>query len=125
MTDEEQPEPEPERTDRTLYRFKIRLAQIEGGEMASVRDAVDQKQSAGELSVDWLMTMAALEIHHGRLDQAARLIADARAAKHPGLFADCVRDLFFQAAGKKHPTVEGALRLDFDPSTPAFVAPVR
>ena len=69
--------------------------------------------------------MAAVEIHHGRLDQAARLIDDARAAKHPGLFADCVRDLFFQAAGKKDATVAAAIRLEFDPNSPAFSTSAR
>ncbi|HSH37159.1 MAG TPA: hypothetical protein VK993_00115 [Chthoniobacterales bacterium] len=102
-----------------MNQFKIRLAELEGGEVAKFKTALAEK-SAGPLPVDWILTAAALEIYHGNTAEAIRLIGEARAAQHPGLSADCVRDMFFQSAAKKQPQVAAAIRLQFDPNAPAF-----
>ncbi|MGI8957674.1 MAG: tetratricopeptide repeat protein, partial [Chthoniobacterales bacterium] len=81
--------------DATVCRFKIRMGRIEAAEGETVAEELAKKEVAGPLSVDWLMTSAALQIRAGNIDEARQLILQARAGQSPGLFASCVNDFYF------------------------------
>jgi tetratricopeptide (TPR) repeat protein len=86
---------------QTICRFKARMAALETGDVDPVNAELEQKRKVGNLSVDWLMTEAALAIHHGDTSDAVSLINQARAADEPrlfGAFAACVGDRFFTVA---------------------------
>jgi tetratricopeptide (TPR) repeat protein len=100
--------------DATVCRFKIRMAELEAARAAEVSAAIEEKQGAGPLPVDWLMTTAALNIRQGKLGEALRYLANARNGNNPGLFASCVNDLFFRDACQKQPELAEACRLEFD-----------
>ncbi len=104
--------------DAAVCRFKIRMAQIEAAEAPAVSAELEKKKTGGALSVDWLMTDAALELRDGHIDAARELIVQARAGKAPGLFASCVNDFYFQEARKKFPELTEALHLDLDLQIP-------
>lgn len=106
--------------DRALYRFKIRICELESAGSVKVATAIAEKKNAGPLPIDWLMTAAALEIHEGRVTEGIRLIGEARAGKNPGLFVGCVTDMYFRSAGLKNPQISEAIKLEFDPAAPAF-----
>jgi hypothetical protein len=96
--------------DATVCRFKIRMAELEAASAAEVSAAIEKKQSAGPLPVDWLMTAAALNIRQGNLGEALRFLTDARNGNNPGLFASCVNDLFFRDECQKQPELAEACR---------------
>ena len=96
--------------DSTLYAFKMRLARIEAGNAATVAAEVDKRRNAGPLTVDWLMTDAALHLHQGKPADAVRLISEARALRAPGLFLTCAGDTVFRKAAATHEEVAAALR---------------
>lgn len=104
--------------DATVCRFKIRMGRIEAAEGETVGEELAKKQAAGPLSVDWLMTSAALQIRAGHIDEARQLILQARAGQSPGLFASCVNDLYFNEAAKKNPELAEPLHLDLDLQAP-------
>ena len=96
-----------------VCRFKARLADIEAGDVASVTDELDKKIAAGLLSVDWMMTQAALHLQAGKIEDAARLIERARASDTSfmqGHFAACASDKFFTDAATNYPQLAEALR---------------
>ncbi len=101
-----------------VYRFKIRMAEAEAADSAKVSAELEKKKSAGPLSVDWLMTAAALKIREGHIDDAVGLLSQARDGTDPGLFAACARDQVFREASTKHPEVAKVCQLDLNlPST--------
>lgn len=104
--------------DATVCRFKLRMGRIEAAEGEAVAEELAKKQAAGPLSVDWLMTSAALQIRAGRIDEARQLILQARAGQSPGLFASCVNDFYFNEAAKKNPELAEPLHLDLDLQAP-------
>jgi tetratricopeptide (TPR) repeat protein len=104
--------------EEKVCRFKIRMAEAEAAESVKVDAELEIKKSAGPLSVDWLMTAAALRIREGHIDEAVRLLSQARSGTDPGLFAACVKDQVFRDASAKHPEVAKVCRLDLElPST--------
>jgi tetratricopeptide (TPR) repeat protein len=98
--------------DEAVCRFKVRMARLEAGETPQLSGEVEQNRSRGPLSVDWLMTAAALKIREGDINEAVRLISEARAGHRPGLFASCATDMVFQDAGQKYPDLAQACRVE-------------
>ncbi len=96
-------------TDKALNRFKIRLARIEAADASALAAEVEKLREAGPLSVDWLMTDAALQLHAGKINEAARLISEARAVGVSGLFDPCAGDVVFSKAGQVHPQIAAAV----------------
>jgi len=102
-----------------VCQFKMRMARIEAAEGEAVNlELANQQKSASQLSVDWLMTAAALKIREGHIDAARPLIEQARAGNSPGLFASCVNDLYFHDVAQKYPELADALHLDLDLQIP-------
>lgn len=95
--------------DLTVLRFKVRMARLEAGENAELKAEIEEEnRTAGTLTVDWLMTNAAVAIWEGRIQDAVRSLAAARAASvHTenggGIFLSCKGDTVFQDACKKYP----------------------
>lgn len=94
----------------TLCQFKIRVARIEAAEAAKVRSSVEETRKAGPLSLSWLMTDAALRLHAGEVQEAARLISQARAESTAGLFQTYASDNVFRRAAEVHPEIAALLR---------------
>lgn len=97
--------------DRNVYQFKARMSMIEAGDAASLSEEVEKKQTARALSVEWLMTAAALKIREGNIPDAVQLIDKARTANAVGLysqFASCANDMFFASASEKYPEIAKA-----------------
>ena len=99
--------------DLTVCRFKVRMARLEGGENAKLKDEIEEKGNAGALPLDWLMTDAALAIREGRIDDAVKSVTAARAAcvhteNGGGIFLSCKGDAIFQDACKKYPELAEA-----------------
>jgi len=103
----------------TVCEFKIRMARLESAETTKVAEELAEKQKAGPLSVDWMMTAAALHIRQGDLGEGLRFLASARSGPDPGMFISCVTDVVFRKASEVHPAVAEACRLEFDPTAPA------
>ncbi|MEO6971370.1 MAG: hypothetical protein ABI217_10795, partial [Chthoniobacterales bacterium] len=95
-----------------VCRFKMRMARIDAAESEAVNSELTKAQASGPLSVDWLMTAAALKIREGQIDDARPFIEQARAGNSPGLFASCVNDLYFRDVAQKYPELADALHLD-------------
>lgn len=104
--------------DAAVCQFKIRMGRIEAAEGSAVSEELAGKEAAGPLSVDWLMTAAALQLRAGHIDQARQLILQARAGQAPGLFASCVNDFYFHDAARKYPELAEALHLELDLQVP-------
>ncbi len=94
--------------DKTVAKFKIRMARMEAAQAPQVSDEVEKKKTEGPLPVDWQMTEAALELRQGRIDQAVQIINKARAANEHGLFSSCAADMLFFEAAKKYPSLAAA-----------------
>ncbi len=88
-----------------ICRFKIRMALLEAAEAPKLREEVKAQEAAGQLSVAWLMTAAALHIREGQVDEGVPYILLARDAGEPVIFAACARDAYFIEASHKHPRV--------------------
>lgn len=104
--------------EANICRFKIRMAMIESGNSAEVANDLEAKKATGALSVDWLMTDAALRIQDGQLDAAVRLIQEARISDRSllrGHFAACAGDKVFSEASNKFPEIAEACRLQNTP----------
>jgi tetratricopeptide (TPR) repeat protein len=101
--------------DPAVCYFKIRMAQIEGGEAASVRAELAKQKTAGTLSVDWMMTDAALSIYAGQIDSAVRRVNEAWGAYQPRLFSSCSHDPLFSDACQKHRELAKACHLELSP----------
>ena len=97
-----------------ICRFKARMAMVEAGDKSSISVELQKNQAAGPLSVDWLMTAAAIQIYEGGTDEALRLIREARAADQSrlfSLFAACAGDRLFASAGQHNPELAKACRV--------------
>jgi tetratricopeptide (TPR) repeat protein len=97
-----------------ICRFKARVAEIEAGDVASVTDELDKRITAGPLSVDWLMTQAALDLHAGKIEDAAHTIEQARTNDPSfmrGHFAACASDKFFTDAATSYSQLANALQM--------------
>jgi len=115
--------------DAILSRFKARIAKVETADGVQVQTDVNQKRNTGPLTIDWLLTEAALKIRAGEFGQAAGLIGQARTsdpASLPTLFALCAADMLFTDAASKHPEIAEAMRVGGSPiggtSTPTPAA---
>jgi tetratricopeptide (TPR) repeat protein len=100
---------------QAICRFKTRMAELEAGDLTKVHSEVEQQQIHGPLSVDWLMTSAALEIQQGHIEQAVRLIEQAHDADQSRLFAffaACVSDRFFSVACQNSPELARACTVE-------------
>lgn len=98
-----------------ICRFKARMAALEAGDVDPVSAELEQKRTLGDLSVDWLMTEAALAIHHGDTSDAVKLIEQARAADESRMFARfaaCVGDRFFTVASESNQELAQACRIN-------------
>ncbi len=98
--------------DATVCRFKIRMARIEATQGEAVSAELAKKTAAGPLSVDWLMTSAALAVRNGQPAVARAAIQEARDRQQTGLFASCVNDFYFKDAATKFPELASALQLE-------------
>jgi tetratricopeptide (TPR) repeat protein len=101
--------------ERTICRFKARMAAVEAADTGPVSSELEQKQSAGPLSVDWLMTSAALEIQQGHISNAVQVIERARDADQSrlfALFAACVSDRLFTNASQENQELAQACRVE-------------
>jgi tetratricopeptide (TPR) repeat protein len=100
--------------DATVCRFKERMARVETGETSQLSAEIENKRSAGPLSVDWSLTAAALQIRAGNISEAIPLIDQARAADEQrlfSLFASCTADMLFTQACRNHPEIAQACRV--------------
>ncbi len=100
---------------QAICRFKARMAELEAGDLTKVRSELEQQQIPGPLSVDWVMTWAALEIQQAHIEQAVRLIEQAHDADQSRLFAffaACVGDRFFSVACQNSPELTRACRVE-------------
>ena len=101
--------------EQTICRFKARMASLEAGEVAPVSAELDRKRGSSPLSVDWLLTAAALEIHQLHVPEAVKLVEQAREADQSrlfALFAGCVSDRLFTLACQNNPEIAQACRVE-------------
>jgi tetratricopeptide (TPR) repeat protein len=98
-----------------VCRFKARMATVEAGDVEQLSAELEKKRAEAPLSVDWLMTAAVLQIHAGNIEEAVRLVEQARASDQShffGLFAACAGDRLFRNAGQDHPELAQACRVE-------------
>jgi tetratricopeptide (TPR) repeat protein len=93
--------------DVTVFQFKVRMARLEAGDAAKLKTEIEKNGNSGPLSLDWLMTSAALAIREARIDDAVRFVSEARSVSQdssngPGIFVACTGDMVFQDACQKH-----------------------
>ena len=99
--------------EQTIYRFKERMASLEAGEVAPVNSELEKKRNSGPLSVDWLLTAAAIAIHQFQINDAVKLVDEAREADRSrmfDLFTGCVSDRLFTLACQNNPELAQACR---------------
>ncbi len=88
--------------DAAVCRFKVRMARIEAGDVDKLNEEIQRLAKDNFLTVDWLMTDAAVKIRGGKIDEALRRIYEARAGdSRRGLFLSCASDALFDDASKK------------------------
>lgn len=107
---------------QAICRFKMRMAELEAGDLTKVRSEIEQQQIRGPLSVDWVMTSAALEIQQGHIEQGVRLIEQAHDADQSRLFAffaACVSDRFFSVACQNSPELARVCSVERRKTPPA------
>jgi tetratricopeptide (TPR) repeat protein len=100
--------------EENMCRFKMRMAMIEAGDAAKVNVDLQNRVKSGPLSVDWIMTQAALELHAGDLDEAVRTLQRARESDTSflqGHFAACATDKFFVEAAAHYPQLADVLQV--------------
>lgn len=93
--------------DQTVCIFKIRMARLEAGENGKLQSEAAKAGENGSVALDWLLTNGAVAIREGRIDEAARTLADAkslslRVPDGQGIFVSCTGDSMFQEACRKH-----------------------
>lgn len=103
----------------TLCIFKIRLARLEAVEASALAEEVAANRQSGPLSVDWLMTDAALQLQAGKIPATVQLIEEARAKGMNGLFMTCGGDVIFQQGAASHPEIAAALKPPTPEATPS------
>jgi tetratricopeptide (TPR) repeat protein len=97
--------------ETSLYRFKARMAKAETADNSRLKVEVEQKRGEGQLSIDWLLTDAALQLRAGTIAEAGRLIGQARETDHRGLFAVYISDMLFARASQSYPEIAEACRI--------------
>jgi tetratricopeptide (TPR) repeat protein len=105
--------------EEIICRFKIRMATVETGEVRTLSAELEKKRAEGPLSVDWLMTAAALQGRAGNIDGAINLVKEARAADQSrlfSLFAACAGDRLFTMACRDYPDLAQACRIEAAPA---------
>ena len=108
--------------DAVVCRFKVRLARIEAAEGPQLGAEIEKKRSEGTLSVDWLLTDAALQIQQSDIVQGVQLIEQARTADEArlfSLFASCTSDMLFNKASRNHPEIAQACRVGGTSTSPS------
>lgn len=106
-------------SEQIICRFKIRMATVETGEVGPLSSELEKKQAEGPLTVDWLMTAAALQIRAGNIDGAINLVKEARAADQSrlfSLFAACAGDRLFTTACQNYPELAQVCRVEAPPA---------
>jgi tetratricopeptide (TPR) repeat protein len=101
-------------SEANVCRFKARMAMVEAGDVEQVQKELEQERGKGPLSVDWLMTAAALQIHAGDIEKAIRTVEQARGSDQSaswGAFAACVGDRFFSVATQNHSDLARACKM--------------
>jgi len=76
--------------------LKVRLAQIEAGQLAEVEAALAEAQKSLPLAAEWLFTAAALSAQKGDLAAAGESLARAREMMPRDEFISWVEDYFFK-----------------------------
>ena len=105
--------------EAAVCRFKARMAMVEAGEIAQLQTELEKEQGKGPLRIDWMMTLAALQIHAGDIEKAVRTVEQARGSDQSaswGAFASCAGDRFFSNATRSHPDLAEACKIS--PSSP-------
>jgi tetratricopeptide (TPR) repeat protein len=100
---------------QTICRFKMRMAELEAGDLTKVRSELEQQQIRGPLSVDWIMTSAAVEIQQGHIAEAVQLVEQAHEADRShlfALFAACAGDRLFSVACQNSPELTRACSIE-------------
>ncbi len=100
--------------DAAVFGFKIRMARIEGAEMPKIAEEIATREAEGSLSVDWMMTAAALHIRQGNIGEGLRYLTKARNGGSPGLFLSCLSDASFRNACQVHSLLKQACQATFD-----------
>lgn len=93
--------------DQTVCRFKVRIARLEAGQGAQLKNEIEEKGNAGPLPLDWLLAKVAVAVREGRMPDAGRMLNDARALSRnstngDGIFFSCTGDRLFQDVCKQH-----------------------
>jgi tetratricopeptide (TPR) repeat protein len=93
--------------DQTVCRVKIRLARLEAGENTKLKAEIKKEGEKGPLALDWLLPDSAVAIREGRIEEAARILGEAktlslRVTDGHGIFVSCTGDRVFQDACRKH-----------------------
>ena len=76
--------------------LKLRLAQIEAGQVAEVESALAAASKSTPLAAEWLFTAAALSLQKGNLTGAAEAFAQAREQMPREEFVAWIEDYFFR-----------------------------
>ena len=93
----------------------MRMAELEAGDLTKVRSELEQQQIRGPLSVDWIMTSAAVEIQQGHIEEAVQLVEQAHEADRShlfALFAACAGDRLFSVACQNSPELTRACSIE-------------
>lgn len=100
-------------SDAAICKYKVRVTRVEMGDTDPVRQELEKRRAAGgDLSIDWLMTEAALAIREGKFGVATDLITKARANPRDLMFLACANDPFFRDVADRHPELAPLLRAD-------------
>ena len=102
-----------------ICRFKTRMAMVEAGELDSLQSEIEKRRRDGTLTVDWLMTVAAIQIRGGEIEAAVQTVEQARASDQShllGLFAACAGDRLFTSACRNHPELARACQVSATPT---------
>ena len=100
--------------EANVCRFKARMAMVEAGDSGQVQKELELEQAKGPLSVDWLMTKAAVQIQAGDIEKAVQTVEQAKGSGQSaswGAFAACVGDRFFSNATQIHPDLARACKM--------------
>ena len=99
----------PKAENATLCQFKLRLARLEAGDVNMAAE-IEARKNAGDLSIDWLMTEAALNLRGGHLEEALPLIEKARATD-PTVLRRLRQRSVLRLRGEQERTTRGRLEI--------------
>lgn len=83
---------------RSLYEMKLRFAQIDAGDLDEVVRSTDAliKEKGDQLSIDWVLTAAAISLRKGRMKEATTLLEQAKQVMPPDVFRNAMEDHAFK-----------------------------